>query len=276
MLAKPVKLDQLTTLLAKIKDYLTDNYTPLSNRVVAYRPNIDCNTVLDGLHLGGNGGAHYPIVGSNIFWYVDTFFYSSSATAGKQIAYGYNGSYKDLLFTRNKIAGVWYPWIGNYALDDIVITSESVSPGWRLGGTWELIDKDLEDVVNNTAYTLDSATSASLDIRVTKNILTIMGYAAIPGSTDTAMDMLTIDYGSLGITGTTPAGRDVAYSDGANGIAYLILSGTGALQLLDVMVRGSANASMAANNIMFAFSIPIPYANRNDADCNKFYWRRTA
>ena len=169
----------------------------------------------------------------------------------------------------------------NYApaVGGIIITSTNTDPSSRFGGTWTLINKKLPDreFTGSSYFTLGSnVTLQSLTLEMVDNILQITGYVTYSEAlTDTAANLVTINYAAMGISEGLP-GRTIGYSDAANGIAFLYLTSGGLIQSQDVIVRGSSTASMAANSLWFTFTVPITYANRINAYCDRFYWKRTA
>jgi hypothetical protein len=108
------KVAETPNLMESALPVQANNGIVVKNRLVTYYNTAtgDCNTITDEWHLGGNGSANYPIVGSGIYWYVNTIFYAISPNKyAKQIAYGYGTTHQNRVFVRNCNNGSWGAWV---------------------------------------------------------------------------------------------------------------------------------------------------------------------
>lgn len=166
-------------------------------------------------------------------------------------------------------------------IGSIYITSTYESPSSYLGGTWELIDKDLSYFIGtvNNAFTPNEEilTGSNLVMERTKDTIHFrLQIETIAGMADGTNLLGTIDYTKLGITGfnygfySTPV-----FCDTGNTILCVYITHTGAIEIRDVMVKeGSSSAPACGGYINWVAPIPLGY--KLDEGCDKFYWKRTA
>lgn len=171
----------------------------------------------------------------------------------------------------------------SHPVNSVLITSTNTNPSSTLGGTWELFDKGFKQKVEtfSTDYvTLNencSAVSGNIywhNSRIWMNI----SFTPTVALTDSTLQMFTFDLSKLGITGFAISNNYFSsMSDGGNVVVTYRITAAGVFSTTDVIVRGSAEASLATGyNPNVQFEIPVLYNAMLDSFCDKFYWKRVA
>lgn len=178
-----------------------------------------------------------------------------------------------------------------YPIGSVHITSTNTNPSKTLGGSWVLVDKELEIFVSNDAGSTyfkpnpDVVTSFQLRIVRIGHSISIKLYAAIPSTaklSDTASTLGVFNCEKLGIS-KFPCTRNfpVGYSDGGNAMVMGYMYGVSASDAsysagqLDVVDIVGAD-SISGTTIYFDFTEIINQDVMLDSACDKFYWKRIA
>lgn len=166
----------------------------------------------------------------------------------------------------------------NKQVGDIVITSTNENPQDRLGGTWELIDKEfslIDNLVsgfNPNTTNISSATPLTFS-RSGHSISMRFGFVPKVNLTDSTVEIGNFDLQILGITQFFSDIRPVGWSDAGNGMIMFIITNEGNLTSVDVI----PDSSIASGRTSY-FSINVSFTKNYmlDEACDKFYWRKTA
>lgn len=94
----------------------------------------DCNTYTQEWRMGGGSPCYNFPTTVGMYYFINTVFYSSTDNA-RQIAYGYDGAYKDYVWTRSKSSGVWGSWAevrtkGAFAQLQFGTVQQALTTGW--------------------------------------------------------------------------------------------------------------------------------------------------
>lgn len=179
--------------------------------------------------------------------------------------------------TGNKVVTVPY-----YPINSVVITSTNENPSSRLGGTWELIDKEFkyDGGTVSDCFTANSTNVTSHDFKYVRSghsifmRLNIVNKVAL---TDTTLDLGVFDWEKLGFTSLYYGMFDlVGASDGGQALVMTRIQASGEMTTTDVHnINGSHN--IAAGSVTYwNFTYPIHYPEMLDEACDKFYWKRVA
>lgn len=158
----------------------------------------------------------------------------------------------------------------------IYITSTNTNPSEKLGGTWELIDKEFKkEKGENTGFNFNTTNTKDGNFYYTKSGHSInleISYKNKVATGDAILEIGTIDFEALGITRLANRIYNCGYSDTGNSIIMFVIAPTnGVLQVVDIV----GEASNSANNSYNFFTCEtIPFNYMLDSACDKFYWKR--
>lgn len=164
-----------------------------------------------------------------------------------------------------------------YQIGDIVITSTNENPSSRLGGTWELVDKEFTNVATSSVGFEPSNNVKNATASFTRSGHTIilnLAFATNVELSDSSILLGTIDFEELGITRFGFNTRETGFCDAGNSVLMIYVSGaTGEMSCVDVV-----GANTVAKNVSCFVTIPFQfvYTYMLDEKCNKFYWKKTA
>lgn len=170
----------------------------------------------------------------------------------------------------------------NKQIGDIVITSTNENPASRLGGTWELIDKDFIELSGNFKEWFTPSSNVTLNnfyvVRNKHSMKVRLDFTNKVALSDTAVVFGNIDYSSLGITDIRMSySGSIAVTDGGNGIAEMNLHySSGELSSVDVITKTSGGQIAANSSINYLIDINVRHYEMLDEACDKFYWKKTA
>lgn len=169
-----------------------------------------------------------------------------------------------------------------HEIGDIIITSTNEDPSGRLGGTWELIDKEFIEIADNFKEWFTPSSNVTLNnfyvVRSKHSMKVRLDFTNKVALSDTTVVFGNIDYSSLGITdiGMSYYGS-LAVTDGGNGIAVMNLHySSGGLSSVDVITKTSGGQIAANSSINYLIDINVRHYEMLDEACDKFYWKRTA
>lgn len=179
---------------------------------------------------------------------------------------------KDIL---NSIKRFWNKLDSMYSVGSVYVTSTNTNPSAKLGGTWELIDKE---------FSCSGPVSGGLNINTT-NVSKHSCYWSKTGHTivfeivftnkvnitDTTLDIGQIDLQELGVTRFDNTCRNVGFSDGGNAAVFIIATQTGAISSVDIIPESSI---ASGNTIYLTITYNVSQAYMLDFTCDKFYWKR--
>ena len=167
-----------------------------------------------------------------------------------------------------------------YQIGDVVITSTIENPSSRLGGTWELIDKEFkyDGGTVSDCFTANSTNVTSHDFKYVRSghsifmRLNIVNKVAL---TDTTLGLGVFDWEKLGFTSLYYGMFELlGASDGGQAIVMARIQASGEMTTTDVHnINGSHNIG-AESVIYWNFTYPIHYPEMLDSACDKFYWKR--
>lgn len=168
-----------------------------------------------------------------------------------------------------------------HEIGDIIITSTNEDPSGRLGGTWELIDKDFIEIAGNFKewFTPSNVTVNNLYVVRSKHSMKIrLDFTNKVALSDSTATLGVLDFKALGITdiGMSYNGS-IAVTDGGNGIIETNLNySTGVLTSADVVTKTSGGQIAADSSINYLIDINVRHYEMLDEACDKFYWRKIA
>lgn len=165
----------------------------------------------------------------------------------------------------------------------VVVTSTNINPSAQFGGTWTLIDKQFaEYTTTDTSLFVKSANTSSVYTsritRLPKSIQIILEVVTGVALADDSVDIGYFSYSDLGVQGTTGY-RFPGVSDGGNGMIsfrFTADSGTYKLWSDDVVVKGGGTSIPSGSYCSLQCEFYVPMNSRVDANCDKFFWKRTA
>lgn len=169
-----------------------------------------------------------------------------------------------------------------HEIGDIVITSTNENPASRLGGTWELVDKEFIEIADNFKEWFTPSSNVTLNnfyvVRSKHSMKVRLDFTNKVALSDTTVVFGNIDYSSLGITDIGMSYRgSIAVTDGGNGIAEMDLNySTGVLTSVDVITKTSGGQIPIDSSINYLIDINVRHYEMLDEACDKFYWKKTA
>ena len=177
----------------------------------------------------------------------------------------------------NKLVSVPY-----YPINSVVITSTNENPSSRLGGTWELIDKEFKPLLDNTnGYFTATDNIELMDayvMRTGHNIKMRISFYNKVALGDSTVNIGTVDYTGLGCPNGISFGLYyvVGASDGGQGVIEFALAyNTGVLSSVDVITRTESSIPVDSSCYVLLDILLVPDLI-DDSACDKFYWKRVA
>lgn len=169
-----------------------------------------------------------------------------------------------------------------YSIGDIVITSTNENPSSRLGGTWELIDKEFINFAtnsnDNTYFTPSSSVTfdAIYIMRTNHNLKLRIGFNNNIALSDSTVLIGTINYSNLGIDNISFGLNNlVGTTDGGNGLIMMQLNySTGEISSVDVVPKGTATTIPSDSYCYVLIDILLTKDFMLDEACDKFYWKK--
>lgn len=168
--------------------------------------------------------------------------------------------------------------IATYPVGSVYVSNTNENPSSRLGGTWELIDKEFKSYASssNNFFNADSTNCELNSCYYTRgghSIQMRLNYTNKVSLSDTNLTLGTFDFDELGVTAFPYSLYNViGATDGGNALltAYINYS-TG------ILTHAESTSTVAANNSCYLlFEVVLTYNRMLDSFCDKFYWKRTA
>lgn len=165
-----------------------------------------------------------------------------------------------------------------YPIDSIVVTSTNENPSSRLGGKWELIDKEFKSYASSSSnfFNADSI-NCELDscyyTRAGHLIQIRLNYTNKVSLGDTNLVLGTFDFDKLGVTSFPYSLYNLlGATDGGNALLTTYINySTG------VLTHAESTSTVSANNSCYLlFEVALTYDRMIDSFCDKFYWKRIA
>ncbi len=172
----------------------------------------------------------------------------------------------------------------NKQIGDIVITSTNKNPSSRLGGTWELIDKEFIDLVTSSTDSTYFSSSSSITfdniyiMRTKHNLKLRLGFTTKVELSDSTVSIGTLNYNNLGIDNLAFSLYNlVGATDGGNGLIQMQINySTGELTSVDVIPKGTATTISSGAYCYLLIDILLTNELILDESCDKFFWKKTA
>lgn len=166
----------------------------------------------------------------------------------------------------------------NKQIGDVVITSTNENPSSRLGGTWELIDKEFKSYASSSSNFFNAnSTNCELNscyyTRSGHLIQMRLNYTNKVSLGDTNLTLGTFDFDELGVTAFPYSLYNIiGATDGGNALLTTYINySTG------ILTHVESTSTVAVNNLCYLlFEVALTYDRMLDSFCDKFYWKRTA
>lgn len=164
-----------------------------------------------------------------------------------------------------------------HPIGTVIITSTNTNPSSNLGGTWELIDKEfasLETSPNGFAASGNIDSPIACFSRSGHSIVFNLSFISTTSLSDDTVEIGTINFDELGISGLLANVRECGWTDAGNAILmFQVNSSNGILQCLDIV----GPETITANAYCYV-TIPFEFCKSRmlDSACDKFYWKRIA
>lgn len=164
-----------------------------------------------------------------------------------------------------------------HPIGSVFVTSTNTNPSNNLGGTWELIDKEFASLETST---IGFTASGNIDSPIAyfsrsgHSIVFNLSFISTTALTDDTVEIGTINFDELGISGLLANVRESGWTDAGNAILmFQVNSSSGILQCLDIV----GPETIVANAYCYV-TIPFEFCKSRmmDSACDKFYWKRTA
>ena len=158
-----------------------------------------------------------------------------------------------------------------------MVVNTNENPSSKLGGTWELIDKEFSNIYTSSigfepSSNIKNATAAFS--RSGHTIILNLAFTTNTELTDTTVLLGTINYEEIGVSRLTSNTREVGFSDPGNSVLmFYVHYSSGELSCVDVV-----GSSSVAQDLTCYATIPFQFVSNYmlDSACDKFYWERTA
>ncbi len=187
-----------------------------------------------------------------------------------------NGAdFKSLTVKKKNIIG--------YEINDVIVTNTNVNPSERLGGTWELIDKEFKSENTNSNSFFDANTSNCIvnTFYITRsghNISIRFNFDNKVALSDSTVALGSFNFSELGIT-ELPFSLYyvVGATDDGNGLFMTYVNySDGSTEIREVVTKTSGGTIPSNKSCYLLFEFATTYDRMLDSFCDKFYWKRIA
>lgn len=169
-----------------------------------------------------------------------------------------------------------------YEIGDIVITSTNENPASRLGGTWELVDKEFKsESINNISFFNANTSNCTIKgLYLTRNghdIKIRFNFSNNIALSDSPINLGSFDFAGLGIIELPFSLYYLSgLTDDGNGVFIALVDyATGNLEVRDVVTKTSGGTIPSGSSCYLLFEFTTTYDMMIDSFCDKFYWKKT-
>lgn len=168
-----------------------------------------------------------------------------------------------------------------FPVGGIYISSTNENPSSKLGGNWELIDKEFKAYAGASENFFNPNSNVESQetclVRSGHSIFVRFKLVNAVAIGDTAIAFGEFDWQAMGFTSIGYGLFElVGGSDGGNAHATARIQASGEMTTIDVIGKTSSDTIAVGSTIYWIFSLPIRYTTMLDSFCDKFYWKRTA
>lgn len=172
-------------------------------------------------------------------------------------------------------------WLNaTYPIGSIYVSNTNENPGSKLGGTWELVDKEFKYVstknITENGFNFNTSIAkagAAYFARAGHTISLQLNFNLTADLGDTAATIGSWNLSTLGLSSFGFTKRFCGWSDGGNAIIMGMFETTGDVATTDVV----GVTSIPSGNACYFYVVETITPNRMlDEACDKFYWERTA
>ena len=221
-------------------------------------------------------------------------------SSSNNITLGYNESTTNHLHTNNinlygqtvnimNDLSVTNRILNTYRVGDIYVTSNNSNPSDKLGGTWELINKEFipssnrtsnqETVAGEQRVSFVSIKSTKINNSIHLKFIFTMGTANIVGHKK-IFNVDLANHGFIVKSNKYFSGSNISFFaetlDGTSSVILNLYPGT-ASSSNNYGVYGQADQTLTKNTVYYGeVTVPLTPEYMSDSLCNKFYWKRTA
>jgi hypothetical protein len=169
-------------------------------------------------------------------------------------------------------------------IGSVIITSTNTNPSDRLGGTWELIDKEfsmLATYKTNSEYISlndDKVSNVYFGFTRTGHTFVVqIQYTTLVEIGEDTVELGTLNFEKMGISRFLQSTQFVGVSDNANAVVNQYLHATtGVLSTRDIIDRDAGGTIPNGSTVNLSVTINVPHTYMLDEKCDRFYWKRTA
>lgn len=168
-----------------------------------------------------------------------------------------------------------------HSVGSVYITNTNTNPSSFLGGTWELIDKQLAFAHHTSSNTnlfelTSNASNCTCTATVDGHQVTIeLSITTSVDISDTSVKLGTFKFQNIGINGLVRTGFTLGLSDAGEALSYAWLGDvSGELNVIDIYPKTDGSVLKSGSVVRFVFTTVTNSAM--DDFCDKFYWKRTA